>query len=246
MHLMTRRKGEFGVDAPAIVIGFALASAAGLAAFVIGQTLGVAWLAVSAAWMFGFSAVSGGWYLYTTLRGKHAVWARLLDELALRGDETVIDVGCGRGAVLLLAAARVPRGKAIGVDIWAVRDQSGNAEGATRDNAVREGVSDRVELVTADMRELPLPDASADLVVSSLAIHNVPGADQRARAIAEIARVVKPGGRVLVVDINFTRAYAAELAAHGVPATVHALGPRFWFGGPHVAARAVVGTKPPQ
>jgi len=241
------RKGHFGVDAPPIVIGFAAATAAGLVAFVIGQALGIAWLSVAGAWTAGFAGVSGGWYLYTTLRGKHAVWARLLDELGLRGDETVVDVGCGRGAVLLLAAARLNkngRGKAIGVDIWAVRDQSGNAEAATRDNAQREGVSDRVELVTADMRELPLADASADLVVSSLAIHNVRGADERAKALREIARIVKPGGRVLVVDINFTGAYAAELAAHGVPARVHPLGPRFWFGGPHVAARAVVGTKP--
>ncbi|HEY1551014.1 MAG TPA: class I SAM-dependent methyltransferase [Kofleriaceae bacterium] len=234
-----RRKGHFGVDAPAIVAMFAAMVVAGIAA----ELVGIAWLSVTGAWLAGFGLLCGGSYLYATLRGKHVVWARLLDELALRGDETIVDVGCGRGAVLLLAAARVPNGKAIGVDIWATRDQSGNAEAATRENAALEGVADRIELVTADMRTLPLADASADVIVSSLAIHNVPGAAERAKAIAEIARVVKPHGRVVIVDINFTRAYAAELAAHGVDVATRGLGPRFWFGGPQVAARAVIGTK---
>jgi arsenite methyltransferase len=237
------RKGHFGVDAPAIVAMFAAMVATGVAATAIAQVAGIAWLGVTGAWLGGFGLVCGGSYLYATLIGKHVVWTRLLDVLALRGDETIVDVGCGRGAVLLLAAARVPNGKAIGIDIWATRDQSGNAEAATRANAELEGVAKRIELVTADMRTLPLADASADVVVSSLAIHNVPGAGERAKAIAEIARVLKPGGRAIVVDINFTRAYAAELAARGVDVATRGLGPRLWFGGPQVAARGVFGTK---
>jgi arsenite methyltransferase len=215
----------------------------GLAALAIGRLAGIAWLGVSGGWMAGFGIACGGSYLYASLRGKHVVWQRLLDELALRGDETVVDIGCGRGAVLLLAAARVPRGKAIGIDIWATRDQSGNALAVTRANAELEGVADRVELVTADMRTLPLADASADVIVSSLAIHNIKGAAERAKAIAELARVCKPNGRIAIVDINFTRAYAAELASHGIAATTRGLGPRLWFGGPQVAARGVFGTK---
>jgi arsenite methyltransferase len=240
---MAARKGDYGIDAPYVVAIFAVGALLGAAAFGIGAVVGLPWLASIGVWAFAFDVVCGGSYLYTTRRGKHVVWDRLIGELALGGDETVVDVGCGRGAVLLLAAARVPRGKAIGIDIWSKTDQSGNAEAVTRKNAELEGVSDRVELVTADMRELPLADASADVVVSSLAIHNVRRADERAKAIAEIARVLKPGGRVAIADINFTRAYADELARHSVTATVRGLGPRFWFGGPHVAARLVSGTK---
>src|SRR5438270_621724 len=54
---------------------------------------------------------------------KFAVWAELLDRLDLRGDERLLDVGCGRGAVLLMAARRLPRGRAVGVDVWSARDQ---------------------------------------------------------------------------------------------------------------------------
>ncbi|MFJ5677552.1 hypothetical protein [Streptomyces sp. NPDC093097] len=58
--------------------------------------------------------VSAGLYMYATRRGKFVVWEKLLDELALRGDERILDLGCGRGAVLLTAARRIPEGRAYG------------------------------------------------------------------------------------------------------------------------------------
>jgi len=83
----------------------------------LGALAGAAWLA--AAGVFGS-------YLYSTLRGKFLIWARLLDDLHLHGDEDLLDVGCGRGAVLLAAALRLPDGRAVGADLWRRRDQTGN------------------------------------------------------------------------------------------------------------------------
>jgi hypothetical protein len=60
-----------------------------------------------------------------------------------------------RDAVLLMAAQHLPRGQAVGVDIWSTKDQSRNAERVTRLNAELEGVAERVELHSADMRDLP-------------------------------------------------------------------------------------------
>src|SRR5258708_3150043 len=65
-------------------------------------------------------------YFYSTGPGKLSVWKELLDELDLRGDEHVLDIGCGRGAVLISAARRLPRGRATGADIWRLRDRTGN------------------------------------------------------------------------------------------------------------------------
>lgn len=76
------------------------------------------------------AATVGG--LYPTRLGKFEVWDELLDELDLRGDEQVLDIGCGRGAVLLLAANQVPAGRAVGADIWRRRDQAGNSSAARR------------------------------------------------------------------------------------------------------------------
>ena len=125
-----------------------------------------------------------------------------------------------------------------GLDLWSRADQSGNAEAATRANAVAEGVTERVELNTGDMREMPFPDASFDVIVSSLAIHNLPTPDDRAKAIDEIARVAKPGARIVLADIRHVDTYAARLRERGcTDVTARGLGWRFWFGGPYMATR---------
>ena len=82
-------------------------------------------------------------YLHTTLRGKLRIWERELDQAGLKGDEQLLDLGCGRGAVLIEAARRLPTGRAVGADLWSGRDQSGNSPEATLANAAAAGVADR-------------------------------------------------------------------------------------------------------
>jgi arsenite methyltransferase len=182
----------------------------------------------------GGAAVAGSAasYLYSTGPGKRAIWAQQLDELDLRGDEHVLDVGCGRGAVLMLAARRLPAGRAVGADVWRRRDQSGNSRAAAQRNAVAEGVGDRVELVDADARDLPFAGASFDVVVSSLAISNIRDADGRAQALREAVRVLRPGGRLRIVDDGADR-YAVVLREAGCTrVSVQQLGWRTWYGLP--------------
>src|SRR5262245_40775799 len=193
-----RRRGNYGIDAPygpafiAAVAVFELALAA-----ITGRPL---------IWLAGFFILAIlGLYLHGTLRGKFVVWGELLDRLNLRGDERILDMGCGRGAVLLLAAQHLTTGRAVGVDLWRRVDQSGNSLDATRRNAVAEGVTDRVDLHTADMRALPFEDESFDVIVSNFAIHNISGRASREKAISEAVRVLRPGGRLLIVDVRGTR-----------------------------------------
>jgi ubiquinone/menaquinone biosynthesis C-methylase UbiE len=184
-------------------------------------------------------------YLYTTLRGKFVVWAELLDRLGLRGDERILDLGCGRGAVLLLAAQHLTTGRAVGVDLWRSVDQSGNSAEATQRNAIAEGVADRVELHTGDMTALPFEDNSFDLVLSSLAIHNISGPAGREKAINEAVRVLRPGGRLVIADIRATGQHQAQLAKIGMNDVARRrLGWRFWWGSPWAATRLVTATKP--
>ena len=104
----------------------------------------------------------------------------------------VLDVGCGAGTDLLLAARRVgPTGRAIGIDMTAeMRERA-------RSGAHACGL-EHVEVREGDATELPLDDASVDVVISNGVLNLVP---EKERAFAEIARVVKPGGRLQIADI---------------------------------------------
>lgn len=244
-HLAARR-GDYGFDAPYVPGTFLLI---GLVLLVLGLLFLWLWQALIWGIIFlvyaAYMLFTGFNYIYTTRRGKLQVWAELLTELHLRGDEQVLDLGCGRGAVLLMAAALLPEGKATGVDIWRTADQSGNASSVTRQNAELEGVAGRIELRTADMRELPFAANSFDLVLSSVAIHNIPQREGRDQAIAEAARVLKPGGRLLIADIRETRRYTERLRALGLSdVSRRTPGWRFSYGFPWVITRLVRATKP--
>jgi ubiquinone/menaquinone biosynthesis C-methylase UbiE len=106
------------------------------------------------------------------------------------------------------------------LDLWRSEDQSGNRPEATWRNLDAECVRNRCELVTADMRAVPFPDSTFDLVVSSLAIHNIKDRQGRGQAVAEAVRVLKPGGRLLVADLMWTGAYARQLRELGMESIV--------------------------
>lgn len=167
-------------------------------------------------------------YLHTTLRGKLRIWERELDRVGLQGDERLLDLGCGRGAVLIAAARRLPAGRAVGADRW-TRDQSANRPEATLANAAAAGVADRVEVHTADMTALPFPDGSFDVVTSAMAIHNIPSSERRYRAVDEAMRVLRPCGQLLIAD---PWPMARQYAEHIGQGTLRGLGPGYWYGGP--------------
>src|SRR4051812_37815229 len=109
------RRGDYGFDASTqglLPVGLGGLLAGGVAARLARRSRAVAVLAsgASLALLATFAL-----FLHTPRRGKFAVWAELLDGLPLRGDEQVLDVGCGRGAVLAMAAKLVPHGHAIGL-----------------------------------------------------------------------------------------------------------------------------------
>src|SRR5579859_2474378 len=116
-------------------------------------------------------------------------------------------MGCGRGAVMAMLARLVPRGHVVGLDLWRTEDQSGNNLEVTRRNLTAEGVAERCELKTGDMLAMPFEDNTFDLVVSSLAIHNINERElrnhtRRLQAVSEAGRVLKPGGLWLVPQLG--------------------------------------------
>jgi arsenite methyltransferase len=244
-------KGDYGIDGSFHTIS-ARGQAVGIAADAAALAL---WSGISlvrgkrlTAALTGASAIgiaaSAALYIYATKAGKFEVWNEIFDDLQLHGDETVLDMGCGRGAVLLAAAKRLPNGRAIGVDLWQA-DQTDNSPSATLANAKLENVADRIELHTADMTALPFDDNSVDVIVSSLAIHNISSHDGRRKALTEAMRVLRPGGRLAIADLWETRQHAAHLRERGWRnVRRQSVGWRMWYGGPWISTRLVTATKP--
>ena len=242
---LRHREGDYGFDAPYVLV---VLGAIGVTALVAGVAIASAgsadWAKVSIAVGFYLLLMAAS-FTFTTRRGKFDVWAKLLLELDLRGDEHVLDIGSGRGAVLMMVAQLVPRGRAVGLDLWVSSDQSGNSAAAAKRNADLEGVSDQVELRTGDMTSMPLDDASFDIVLSALAVHNIKDRDGRQKAIDEAVRVLKPGGRLRIADIGSTHEYVGRLRQLGIAdATERSLGWRYWYGGPWTATKLVSASKP--
>jgi len=237
---VARIPGRYGVDAPLVPVSFiGAAVVAGLLALTL--TGGNRYLFSALAALAVLSAL---WYLYASRRGKFRVWRRIIGDLGLSGNEQVLDVGCGRGMVVLTAARAVPNGQLVGVDLWRTQDQLGNAEQAAMANAELAGVAGRVEFRTANMTALPFPDSSFDVVVSHLAVHHLRDRLMRATALAEMLRVTRPGGKLRIADVRFVDEYADDLRASGATdVTVTRLGPSGWYGGPFRAARLLSATR---
>ena len=237
------RRGDYGYDAPYGLLTFAALGAASVVAAIVSWWTQRGPLA-ALAFYGAFFLANAFSFLYTTRHGKFQVWDEILDELRLGGDQRVLDMGCGRGAVLIAVAKRLTSGRVTGIDLWSTHDQSGNSREVTLRNASLEGVEDRIEIETGDMRALPFPDASFDVVVSSLAIHNIRSSADRAKAVTEAWRVLKPGGGLAIADIRATARYAGALSKLGATGIARRrLGWRFWYGNPFAGTSLVTASK---
>jgi SAM-dependent methyltransferase len=214
-------RADYGVDAPAVLRNLFLFGGlclllglvgphrlhVGRVVFKLGSTL---------LWTGGCLVVEGFLYLLYVKKGKLKHRDYMLSMHDWRGDEQVLDVGCGRGLLLAGAAKRLTTGKATGIDMWSNVDMGANSAEATLRNLQIEGVSERCEVLSGNAQKMVFADDSFDVILSNLCLHNIYDAEEREHALREIARVLRPGGVALLSDYKHTREYARKLAGWGL------------------------------
>jgi ubiquinone/menaquinone biosynthesis C-methylase UbiE len=120
--------------------------------------------------------------------------------LELKGNEYVLDVGSGTGRTAVQIAKRLTTGKLVGIDIWDTMELSGNSPERAYKNAEIEGVRDKVEFKFGNVLEIPFSNDIFDIVTCSSVLNNLSGEKKRIKALEEIFRVMKPGGKCMLLE----------------------------------------------
>jgi len=215
-------RGSYGVDAPGIILRFfAIAVLTFTLAFLlpvfhVGPVVVLArsmWIGMTIS--FAGTAIV---MLSYSLSGKFTYARKLLAMAKLDGTERVLDVGTGSGLLLTGAAQLLTSGHATGIDIWNAEDLSGNAMLATEKNITAEGVDERTTVLSMPAQSMDFADASFQVIVSNMCLHNIYDKVIRAKALGEIARVLAPGGVAILADYKLTAEYEETLKGLGLKA----------------------------
>ena len=137
-----------------------------------------------------------GWFhdLVSFRGGVRKLRRRTADLARIQAGEQVLDVGCGTGTLAIAVARRVGRaGRVVGIDPGAQQIARARTKAARR--------KELIEFQTGVIERLPFPDQTFDVVLSSLMMHHLPTSLKR-QGLAEIARVLKPGGRLVIADFT--------------------------------------------
>ncbi|HMG16477.1 MAG TPA: class I SAM-dependent methyltransferase [Saprospiraceae bacterium] len=213
------KKIDYGIDAPGVIRNLFIFSAIGFLLPIfypqirIGQLNiyigGFIWMGISC----GLMAI---WMLMYSLYGKLKHRDRILNQIEWKGNEIVLDVGTGRGLLMIGAAKRLTTGKSIGIDIWNMEDLTKNSMENTIDNAGLEGVIDKVEVKNDNATNMSFEANTFDVVISNLCLHNIYDTVARKKACSEIARVLKKGGIGIISDFKHMKEYKKNFEELGL------------------------------
>lgn len=217
------RTADYGIDKPERVRALGMVGlvmiGTGLAQFIALQDSVEDWpeLIMSISlWIGVLLMVGAGIMLWSSKSGKYGLAWKMLEHMHWRGREKVLDVGCGRGLLTIMAARKSPFGEMVGIDVWNQEQLSDNTKESAVENAIAERVSDRVRFEDGDVTDIRFGPASFDKVISSLCLHGIGNRKKRNQALLHLVKLLRPGGEIAILDILHTREYMKVFQQQGL------------------------------
>ncbi len=223
-------KIDYGVDAPKVIRNLCLIAVILFGSSVVFPVFRIGGITIN---VLSFDLCCGSTCLLFGLLmlmyakiGKFKHCDRMLKLINWTGNETVLDIGTGRGLLMIGAAKKLSSGKSVGIDIWNKEDLSNNSAVKTMLNAELEGVKDRIEIKDENILHTNFEDNFFDVVLTNLCLHNIYNKEGRMQACKEIHRILKPQVIAIISDFKHINEYKKEFLNSGM--TVAKIG-TFYF-----------------
>jgi len=204
MEKKRNEKPKYGLYAIKIIaILFSLIEIIGLLLLSAGYAFNITYLTIS-GWIitaFGiYMIVAHFLSLYVFTGVGTTRFGLIAKHIELKGNEYVLDVGTGTGRTAIQMAKKLTTGKLVGIDIWDTMELGGNSPERAYKNAEIEGVREKVEFKFGNVLEIPFDNDVFDIVTCSSVLNNLPGEKNRIKALKEIFRVLKPKGKLMLLE----------------------------------------------
>jgi arsenite methyltransferase len=213
------QKTNYGIDAPGVIRNLFLAGVILFAlpfilpAIKIGSfNMDITWF----IWPGMVFIIEGILMLIYSLYGKYKHRNRMLNLIDWKGNEQVLDVGTGKGLLMIGAAKKLTTGKSTGIDIWNEEDLTGNNMEAALKNAGIEGVENKIGIKNENAMNMGFADNSFDVILTNLCLHNIYNKEGRNNACREISRVLKTGGTGVISDFKHVKEYKSNFDQLGL------------------------------
>jgi SAM-dependent methyltransferase len=205
--LKTTEKPRYGFVAWKYFASMALIGFAGLALVLVTFLLPLGFLVRWILRLVGVPIAFVGLYMGTSyillyekaFKSRGGNWSRIAEFSQLKGDEKILEVGCGTGIGSINLAKKLPRAKIVGIDIF--EGVSGKSPDTALKNAQIEGVADRVDFRYGNALKIPYEDKAFDVVTMGSVLHELHSEKDKTKALREIYRVLKPGGKFITLEL---------------------------------------------